>query len=339
MVIKSVRLIRAASELRGPFAPIRTVDDEAREAEPDEVRVFAILLDDYHVRPMQELNVKGPLRAFVESLPPTDLVGVYSLFDSIRDAHLTRDREPALKAIAGFYGRRGEYTPKYPVEEEHLRRPQAIERIRADIFRGALEALAIHLGGVKEGRKPLIVVTEGLAMDEADIRQIEDAANRANVALYPLDPSGLTGARSTGMYQSPQETLRRFALTTGGTAIVQTNDIAGALRRIDRESAAYYLLAYESPHPNDGKTHTITVKVARRGARGRARAAYHAFKDKELTTAAPAPEVTPAVSAALAGLADSLRPDADEPAEPKRRLGSPEPPPRPAVDLIDTPEL
>src|SRR5262245_14601911 len=46
MPIRSLRLLGQSSELRGPFAPIRNVDDELREASLDEVRVFAILLDD-----------------------------------------------------------------------------------------------------------------------------------------------------------------------------------------------------------------------------------------------------------------------------------------------------
>src|SRR5262249_22453170 len=156
------------------------------------------------------------------------------LFDSIRDAHLTRDREPALKTIDTFYGRRGEYFPtKYPVEEEHLKKPRMIEAIRADITRGALEALAIHLGGLKEGRKTLGLVSEGFGMEEAAIRQLTDAANRANVAVYPLDPAGLEAPFGRGGFVTSKEILRRFALDTGGTAIVQTNNFHRALERVD----------------------------------------------------------------------------------------------------------
>ncbi|HEX7138238.1 MAG TPA: hypothetical protein VF219_10340, partial [Vicinamibacterales bacterium] len=57
MAIRSLRLLGRSSELRGPFAPIRNEDDEAREAAGDEVRVFAILLDDYHVARQHELRV------------------------------------------------------------------------------------------------------------------------------------------------------------------------------------------------------------------------------------------------------------------------------------------
>jgi len=327
MEIRSLRLLGQSSELRGPFAPIRNVDDELREASRDEVRVFAILLDDYHVGRQNELRVIPALEAFIEHLPATDLVGVYGLFDSIRDAHLNRDREAALKAVSSFYGRRGDYTPKFPVEEEHLKRMREIESIRRGISRGALEALSIHLGGLKEGRKTLVFVTEGFAMDTTEMLDISRAANRMNVAIYPLDPTGLTtgGARGSAALGTTgaKDVLKQFALDTGGEAIVGTNDFIAGLRRVARDSSAYYLLAFESPYPDDGKFHSVSVKVKRPRLTVRARSGYLAFKPAEKTTAAMAAPVPGEVTAALARLAESLRPDASEPAEP-RRLHIPE---------------
>ena len=58
------------------LAPIRTHEDEEREASRDDVRVYAIVLDDYHVPRLDELQVIEPLLAFVRQLPPTDLVAV-----------------------------------------------------------------------------------------------------------------------------------------------------------------------------------------------------------------------------------------------------------------------
>ena len=58
--------------------------------------------------------------------------------------------------IAIPLGRLGDYTPKHPVEEEHLKHPREIERIRRQIVTSALEGLAVHLGGIKQGRKSLI---------------------------------------------------------------------------------------------------------------------------------------------------------------------------------------
>ena len=49
------------------LAPIRSHEDEEREASRDDVRVYAIVLDDYHVQRMGELRVIEPLLAFVNN--------------------------------------------------------------------------------------------------------------------------------------------------------------------------------------------------------------------------------------------------------------------------------
>ncbi|HEX7138049.1 MAG TPA: VWA domain-containing protein, partial [Vicinamibacterales bacterium] len=285
------------------------------------------------------------LRSFVEHLPATDLVGVYGLFDSIRDAHLNRDRETVLKAISAFYGRRGDYSPKFPVEEEHLRQMRSIEQIRLDISRRALEALAIHLGGLKDGRKTLLLVSEGFPMDTADMLDISRAANRLNVAIYPVDPLGMPVGATRGSFAplgmtAAKDALKQFALDTGGEAIVNTNDFARGLAQAARDSSAYYLLAYESPHPDDGKFHNVSVKVKRPRLTVRARSGYLAFKQAEQTTASvPATAPSLEITAALARLAESLRPDADEPADSHRvhmfDSGQPAAPP----PVIASPEL
>jgi VWFA-related protein len=348
MPIDRVRFLGAA-EYSGDstLAPIRTHEDEEREASRDDVRVYAILLDDYHVQRLNELRVIEPLLAFVRQLPPTDLVAVFYPLDSVTDVVFTRDREKVTKAIRAFYGRRGEYfPPKYPVEEVHLRYPRDIERFRREIVNSALEGLATHLGGIKQGRKAVIFVSEGFPQQVEDVRDLYQAANRANVAFYPLDPRGLTmgnGRTTSGQIMSglvsDRDAMETLASETGGRAIVQKNDIAAALGQVIRDSRAYYLIAYESPHPDDGKFHKVTVRVKRRGATVFARTGYWAFKRGENTTAAsPALVAVPAaVQVAVDQLADSLRPDADEPAERRRRVMIPAAPAR--ASLLATPTI
>src|SRR5712691_9350267 len=57
----------------GPPRAIRTDADEEQEAARDDVRLFAIFLDDYHVRKENSLRVRAPLEQFVQTqLGPTD---------------------------------------------------------------------------------------------------------------------------------------------------------------------------------------------------------------------------------------------------------------------------
>jgi VWFA-related protein len=328
------------------LAPIRTHDDEEREASRDDVRVYAIFLDDYHVQRFGELRVVEPLLAFVRQLPPTDLVAVYYPLDSMTDVHFARDREPALKAIRAFKGRRGDYQPVRPVEEEHLRHPRDIERIRRQITSSALEGLAMHLGAIKQGRKTVLFVSEGFADPISEVQDVFQAANRSNVAIYPIDPRGMTGSdRGTTAGQmmnfsiGDRDMLRALALETGGRAIVYRNDIRSEIQQIVRDASAYYLIAYESPHPDDGKFHRVTVRVTRARATVFARTGYWSLKRGQNTDgpASVAPVIAPAVQEAVNRLADSLRPNAEEPAEPPRRIRMPEAPAPPGPALLLSP--
>jgi len=331
--LQSVRFLGAqAYSGDATLAPIRSHDDELREASRDDVHVYAIFLDDYHVQRMGERRVVEPLLAFVRQLPPTDLFAVHYPLDSMTDVHFAREREPALKAIREFHGRRGDYQPVRPVEEEHLRHPRDIERIRRQITMSAIEGLAIHLGGIKQGRKTLIFVSEGFVEPVSELQDVYRAASRWNVAVYPVDPRGMTGPdRGTTSGQmmdfsvGDRDMLRALAIETGGRAIVYRNDIAAQIPRIVRDASAYYLIAYESPHPEDGKFHRVTVRVRRPGATVFARTGYWSPARGRSADgpASTAPTITPAVQEAVNRLADSLRTNADEPAEPPRRIRMP----------------
>src|SRR5262249_31574039 len=334
-------------------AGIRTQEDEEREASRDDVRVYAIFLDDYHVQRLSELRVVDPLIAFVQQLPPTDLVAIYYPLDSMTDVAFSRNREPALRAIRAFRGRRGAYQPTRPVEEEHLRHPRDIERIRREITMTALEGLATHLGGIKQGRKTVVFVSEGFTEPIDELRDVYQAANRANVAIYPVDPQGMTtGPRRTttpGQMMNfaigDRDMLEALAGETGGRPIVERNDIRGELQRIVRDASAYYLIAYESPHPDDGRFHRVTVRVKRPKTTGFSRTGYWSVEPGENTDtpASRAPDVSAGVQDAVKRLADSLRPNAEEPAESPRRIlmphpvSAPTPPPllaEPTVALV-----
>jgi VWFA-related protein len=351
MTIDRVRFL-GAEDYSGDrtLAPIRSLADEEREASRDDVRVYAIVLDDYHVPRMGELRVIEPLLAFVRQLPATDLVAVFYPLDSVTDVSFMRDREPVLQKIRKFYGRLGDYTPIHPVEEEHLRHPQQIEQIRRQIVATELQGLAIHLGAIKQGRKSVIVVSEAFSQPVSDVRDLYEAANRSNVAFYPLDPRGLTMDRSVdrgptaaeimAMVLPAREFMRVLAAETGGRAILG-NDVRASLGQVIRDSRAYYLIAYESPHPDDGKFHKVTVRVRRPRAQVFARTGYWAFRRGEnVTGASPASVSVPApVQVAVDKLADSLRPDADEPAGGRRRIIMPGDEQKPTAPLLSAPTI
>ena len=102
-----------------------------------------------------------------------------------------------------------------------------------------------------------------------------------------------------------------------------------------------YLIAYESPNPDDGKFHRVSVKVNRPRATVFARTGYWNPKRGQTSEIAPspAPVVAAEVQHALEALADALRPNADEPTESRRRVVMPAAPAVPSRPLLAAPPL
>lgn len=142
---------------------IRSVFDEEREAKRPDVRLFILLLDDYHVRRGNDMAVRKPLIDFVQNqLSPADMVAVMYPLTPVTDLTFTRNRETLIKAIENFEGRRFNYDPRNEFEERYAYYPAAtVERIRNDVVMSALKGAAVKLGSMREGRKSIIYVSEG----------------------------------------------------------------------------------------------------------------------------------------------------------------------------------
>ena len=345
-----------------PQREIRSDADEEAEAARDDVRIFAIFLDDYHVRLGSSMAVRAPLERFLSTqLGPNDLVEIMYPLTPVNSLILTRDHEKIAQAIETFVGRKYDYRPRNEIEEQYANYPaQAIEQIRNMVSLSALKGLVTHLGGLSEKRKSVILVSEGYtallppqlrdpvasmpgignpnrydpnagdnpaeqranffasADVTSDLRNVFDAANRANTAIYTLDPRGLATSefdlsqpaisqRTDNNYlESSLDALRVLSNNTDAKAIVNRNDLDGGLKQILRDSSAYYLLGYNSTlTAADGKFHEIKVKVSRPGVQVRARKGYWAPTDEDRAKAmAPAkPAAPPAVTNALAAIA------------------------------------
>ncbi|HWP99960.1 MAG TPA: VWA domain-containing protein, partial [Vicinamibacterales bacterium] len=159
--IESFELVRVDQAV--PTGAIRSTTDVEREVARPDVRIFAIFLDDYHVRRGADLRVREPLARFLQQhLAPTDLVGVMYPLTPIGDFQLTRDHEAVVSAVTQFLGRKYDYEPRNAFEERYMYYPAAVvERIRNQVTLSALKALVTHLGGLREGRKAVILVSEG----------------------------------------------------------------------------------------------------------------------------------------------------------------------------------
>jgi VWFA-related protein len=158
----------------------------------------------------------------------------------------------------------------------------------------------ISAAGTERGRKILFLVSEGF-LDDLDLpawRAVLDAARRANVVLYFVDPGTDRAVDVTGgaeVYEPvPTDVAGDFysrlsldsrggatlAYATGGDALRNDMAAADAMTEIVDRSRVYYLLAFEPrSQKRDGKFHKLRVEVPRPDVKVIAREGYYAPKD------------------------------------------------------------
>src|SRR5262245_65215922 len=146
----------------GPPRQIRSDADEETEAAKDDVRLFGIFLDDYHTKLGSSMTVQAPLTRFMETqIGPSDMVGIMRPLQALDSVRMTRNHSAIIGAIQQFRGRKGDYTRMNDLEQRYIYYPaETIENIRNQVSLSAIKGFIIHMGGLKEGRKALILVSE-----------------------------------------------------------------------------------------------------------------------------------------------------------------------------------
>jgi VWFA-related protein len=203
---------------------IQSMDDQRREAAREDTRLLVIFLDDYHVRLGNSLTVKQQLAKFISQLTPNDLVAVMYPLTPSNTLTFSRNHESTAAAVMGFMGRKYNYVPTNPYEWPMADYPpETLEQVRNDVVITALRGVATFLGTLKEGRKHVLFVSEGMTgtmpmgvttrgeqalgipraatnqsqqfFAQADLQSkmndIFRAAARSNTAFFTLDPRGL----------------------------------------------------------------------------------------------------------------------------------------------------
>ena len=183
--VEQFRLIKVDGNPKPGDPPprvIRNRDDEETEAARDDVRIFAILLDDYHVRRSNSVSVREPLTRFIQTqLRPNDMIAVMYPLTPVFDVSFTRDHDSIIRVINQFEGRKYDYRPKNQIEENYVRYPtETVEKIRNDVVMGALRGLSVRLGSLREGRKSVIFVSEGFTAILPPQMRRQDASQPEN---------------------------------------------------------------------------------------------------------------------------------------------------------------
>ncbi|MBI4263379.1 MAG: VWA domain-containing protein [Acidobacteria bacterium] len=289
----------------GESLEIRSPEHAAAEAARDDVRVFAIFLDDYHVdwNPEIASRAKRELKELLKQIGPNDLVTIMDPLTPLSALRFTRSIDDLQVRIDRFEGRRGRSLPPRNAAEAEQQGQRNVIEIRAGVTISALSALVSHLGGLREGRKSVLFVSQGPptfpgSPNEKGLREVLQAANRGNVTIHVYDPQPFGFAGRGG-----RDVLQRLRTETGGREFFNANGTAERMRQVVTDASAYYLVGYSPTRAlADGKFHRIDVRVKREGVRVLARNGYWAPTAEEVNAPDPTP-AEPGLADALAALA------------------------------------
>lgn len=305
-----------------------------RISDNDSVALFSISAGLQLLQPFT--HDKAKLMAAVDKAHTSSIVsktsearGLAQDINSIREKLSAGPTEPIAETPAA--GAAGSAAAEALIAQHVLEQyMQLRSALSAQQTRPVLAALAAICEGLRPipGKKTLVMFSEGFVAPEALDWQVQstiDIANRANVAIYIIDSSGLTGGTPTSgslVGSSPlagisgansmesrrrvgggesvfditrqeglnrqQDLLYKISDDTGGRFIKNTNDIAVGLDRIDSEIRSRYTLAYRSTDPNfDGSFRKVKIEVRRADVSVVARPGYYAIPPSQIVPLSP----------------------------------------------------
>jgi len=329
-----------------PLFAAAPIERDVQSNQQADGRVYLIVLDDLHINPLRTPRAKAVARAFLERhFAANDVAAVVFTSGRADGQEFTNNRRLLLNAVDRFMGQKMRSSTLSRLEQyrntqgmrssgERVDDPTLAERAFHD--RNGLESirnLAEFMSGIRGRRKAMLLISEGIDYDINDVftnrdastiidasRDAIGAATRANVAIYSVDPRGVTSLGDEGIevdsfpvndpdagissqdmmneLRLSQDSLRTLSDETGGFAAVNRNDFSGAFDRIVRENSSYYVLGYYPANERrDGRFRKIEVRVKRPGLQVRSRKGYQAPRGK-------APD---AKNAAAAGSSAAMR--------------------------------
>ena len=302
------RAIEAAAVAAAPAV------DVAENAPPSPTsRIWVMVVDDLHILPQFIPQVRQVMTEFLQRLSPQDEVAITFVSRSDLSQNFTTDLGRLVKAAnnvrAAFgFGYGADATAASPSGLRHrlsLRPPPGAQAAQTAVYN--LKNAAITLANSGHARRAIVYVSAQSVLDPAaslDTPEFKfarayqlllldafDAARRADVPVYTLDPRGLvqpeTATKGMCCSSSPQRVavqrritiqqdwLSSIATNTGGRAFINQNNLTGAIDEIVSDNSSYYLLGYyPDPFVRDGKFHNLKVTVARPGVHLRAKTGY-----------------------------------------------------------------
>jgi VWFA-related protein len=179
--------------------------------------------------------------------------------------------------------------PECVAELEHIARSIMSDARQRMIASARSLSTVVEALAQVQGPKILVLLSEELPVADylaerldfrAETARISAAAAKAQASVYVLqlhsplfDVENRTQLpTATADADARSFGLETVATLTGGRRLMVSGRAETAFQRVVRETSAYYLIAFEAgPGDHDGKLHTVTVTVKRKGLDVRAR--------------------------------------------------------------------
>jgi VWFA-related protein len=297
--------------------PAKTAEQPEEKFDFHGRRVMVLFFDLSSMQPEEIERAANAGINFVEKqMTAADLVAVVSLGSSVTvNQDFTSDREALRKAIAalnpaagqGFEaGSTGDTEGSADNSNGFTADDTEYNIFNTDRRLEAIQSIADSLSDIQQ-KKSLIYFSGGMSKtgveNQAALRNAINRAIRANVALYTMDLRGLqaivpggeaqsASVRGTSAYSGAsmrsamdsnfdsQETLSTLAADTGGKAFLDSNDFNQVFKQVQKDTSAYYMLAYHSTNPErDGRYRKIVVKTKIPNVKLEYRSGYYAPRD------------------------------------------------------------
>ena len=276
----------------------QVVESDVLSNDRPQGRLYVIALDQMGAD--SALRTRAFLRRFIEQyFGPNDTAAVVLTTGGPRESgqDLTSNPRLLLNAIDRFDG--GINLSELGGEQGPF--------LREKNFISDFKNLMQFMSTLRVGRKAVIFISQNIPVDayqaaergrarfgglfsEVDTNWIDalSFATRNNIAVYPVDPRGLTTGVTgedclpNSVCQPPSQStaeerigLGGLAAVTGGFALANSNNYAGAFERLVRENSTYYLLGFNSGVDyRDGRFVKVEVRVKRPGLQVRSTDGY-----------------------------------------------------------------
>jgi VWFA-related protein len=249
--------------------------------EPLNRRLFVLVVDTLHIRPGDMPRARQLLTGLLEGLSPDDSVALVTTGPSEASVDLTPDPVLQARAVAQLGQKAG--TPYgFAARPAH--------EVNFDILENVTEALARS----RHVRRIVVYVSPAVPFEltwldhrgtltmlrEGYSRSI-DAARRANVAVYAINPLGLDGF---DVESGAADVHDSFARETGGRGFGRWSDHRAVVRQILADNGTFYVLRYyRDPATARDRTPSIDVKATKPNLAVRARTGYVAEPASQTT--------------------------------------------------------